>query len=327
MGRKVCPWRYLQYYDLENINRGVTKHREMGVVVSRMINEIFKSDELRAKYVSETGQRNVNVLTDLFEEASKIFITPKRKERFGQLSWETFVKEARKMKLDNYKPDKKRRLPDNESTLLATNPEAFATPTREPRQQPQQPQQLQQLQQEVEMITVQQPIQEVNIAAIVSPPPPSPPTTRAKSVLKSTAPTTRASKKKTAATTKKSTPSSTSKAKPPTTRKRRSYKSTASKKSSSQSTNTFESTFQPKQIVLKRNHCGQFESSPCSFCDSMNPIPTSHRCGLLQKGGMIDGDKEICGKAFCGPCGSSWGCEGSPYYCKLHAIPNMYEYD
>ena len=150
VGRKVCLWRYLQYYDLENINRGVTKHREMGVVVSRMINEIFKSDELRAKYVSETGQRNVNMLTDLFEEASKIFITPKRKEIFGQLSWETFVKEARKMKLDNYKPDKKRRLPDNESTLLATNPEAFATPTREPRQQPQQPQQPQQLQQEVE---------------------------------------------------------------------------------------------------------------------------------------------------------------------------------
>ena len=197
----------------------------MGVVVSRMINEIFKSDELRAKYVSETGQRNVNVLTELFEEASKSFITPKRKEKFGQLSSKTFVKEARKMKLDNYKPEKKRRLPDNETTLLATNPKAFIIPTREPRQQPQQPQQ------EVEMITVQQPIQEVEIITIVSRPPPSSPTMRAKSINKSTKPTTRARKRKSVATAKKTTPSSTSKAKkvvsPPTRRKKRSYKSTA----------------------------------------------------------------------------------------------------
>ena len=85
--------------------------------------------------------------------------------------------------------------------------------------------------------------------------------------------------------------------------------------------------FQHKQIVLKRNHCGQFEPSPCYFCDSMNPIPTSHMHRFTQKGGMIEGDLEICGLAFCGPCGNFWGCEGFPYLCKHRVLSNMYKYD
>ena len=72
----------------------------------------------------------------------------------------------------------------------------------------------------------------------------------------------------------------------------------------------------PTQQVMKRNAVGQFESTSYHFCPAK--LPTSHQCAYLQPGGMKDELSEICVLPFCGKCGSSWGCEGSPYRCKYH---------
>ena len=291
IGRKVCPWRFLQYYDMEKIKRGVSKHREMGVVISRMIDQLYSSDVHRMNYIN--GQNDMTVLTNLFDFASSMFKnTDIRKARFGQLSWETFVKEARKMRLRNYTPEKHaRKLPENPSAFMATNippsasqPDSSLTPTSPT-----------DIETETTTASVSTAAASTPLPTTVTPTPISPPSP----------PTARATQRKRKPTSKTST-----------TKVRKPRKAT--KKSTS--TTPFENAFDGKitQVVLKRNAANQFIPAPCAFCDSMHPLPTSHRCTVLQKGGMIDGDVEICGRPYCGPCGSSWGCEGAPYRCKNH---------
>ena len=312
IGRKVCPWRFLQYYDMEKIKRGVSKHREMGVVISRMIDQIYSSDVHRMNYIN--GQNDMTVLTNLFDFASSMFQnTENRKARFGQLSWETFVKEARKMRLRNYIPDKQhRKLPDNPSAFMATNIPPSSTQTPSTTSTTTATAQDQQTVTSVPTASASTPLPTNQRVTIISPSPiqpPSPPTTRAKA----------RSRKASATSKRKEKPASkTSTAK--VRRPRKTSKKQPSTKTTSSST-SFENIFgdKVKQIVLTRNAANQFTPAPCAFCDTMTPLPTSHRCLRLQKGGMLDGEVEICGRPFCAPCGSSWGCEGFPYRCREHA--------
>ena len=61
----------MQPYDLEKIKRGVTKHRELKVVVTRLLDEVHKSNELKERYVR--GSKNMSVLTDIFFKICHIF--------------------------------------------------------------------------------------------------------------------------------------------------------------------------------------------------------------------------------------------------------------
>lgn len=267
IARKVCPWKFLVPSDLVNIKRGVTKHREMRVVITRILDAIYKCDELKQRYAS--GLQDMTALTDVFFKCCHIFkTTSKRESRFAQLSWETFVKDARQMPVLAYKSD------GTDTPIVSPTP---------PSQDTSQPQSA----------------------------PPSPPRTRAASKRKKA--TTVSSRRK--AASKAPAASKATKAKVPRQRTPRKAKKNTT------STTSFEKSFgngKIKQIVLKRNAANQFESSPCAFCDSMRPLPTSHRCLAEQKGGMLDGENEICGRPFCAPCGDKWGCEGAPYRCKDH---------
>ena len=48
------------------------------------------------------------------------------------------------------------------------------------------------------------------------------------------------------------------------------------------------------------------------ICQICKGIQTQHRYLFEVAGGFI---KNICGKAFCAPCGASWLCEGEPWRC------------
>ena len=265
--RKVCPWKFLQCSDLVNIKRGVTKHREMKMVITRILDTIYKCEELKERYAS--GIQDMTALTDVFFKCAHIFkTTPKRESRFSQLSWETFVKDARQMPVLAYKSDG------------SDTPIVPPIPPSQDESQSSQP-----------------------VSPSPTQSPPSPPKTRA------------ATRRKKTSTASKRKPKAASKA--PTAKVRRPRTVRKSKTNTPPAT-SFENTFDGKitQVVLKRNVANQFESSPCAFCESMTPLPTSHRCMAPQKGGMIDGDTEICGRPFCAPCGVSWGCEGAPSRCK-----------
>ena len=71
-----------------------------------------------------------------------------------------------------------------------------------------------------------------------------------------------------------------------------------------------------KRLVNVPPSAREFKSATCPIC---NLIPTHHKCyAEVSDGGVVWDGKRICGKAFCAPCGSKWGCEGSPWRCSDH---------
>ena len=99
VSRKICPYRILQCSDVLHLVRGPNKLREMRLVIDVLITNIQKHNDWYNKYLR--GNRNVHELSQIFHAFKHVFITilsDKRKQRFGQLSWETFVRDARKLK-------------------------------------------------------------------------------------------------------------------------------------------------------------------------------------------------------------------------------------
>ena len=99
VSRKVCPYRILQCSDVQHLVRGPNKLRDMKLVIEMIVTNIKKHDDWYNKYLR--GYRNVHQLSQVFDAFKCVFLnilSDKRKPRFGQLSWETFVRDARKLK-------------------------------------------------------------------------------------------------------------------------------------------------------------------------------------------------------------------------------------
>ena len=99
VSRKICPYRILKCSDVLHLKRGPNKLRDMKLVIEVFITNIKQHDDWYNKYLR--GYRNVHQLSQVFDAFKNVFIiilSEKRKRRFGQLSWETFVRDARKLK-------------------------------------------------------------------------------------------------------------------------------------------------------------------------------------------------------------------------------------
>ena len=109
---KVCPWKYLEDKDFSHIPRGKTKYNEMRLIINELLLEIAKDEKLKKEY--EMGNKNLTKLTEIFEKVKFIFQnTHLRRVRLTQMSWETFVRDARNLKHDREKPDEPKRYSTN----------------------------------------------------------------------------------------------------------------------------------------------------------------------------------------------------------------------
>ena len=70
---------------------------EMKLVIDVLLSEVKKDNELFDTYIA--GIQDIEKITRVFEQAKRVFNDKRRKKRFGQLCWETFVKDARVLKL------------------------------------------------------------------------------------------------------------------------------------------------------------------------------------------------------------------------------------
>ena len=117
------------------------------------------------------------------------------------------------------------------------------------------------------------------------------------------------------------TESSTSKRKRQTTTSSSPRKNQRNEKSQTmESIDNFADEFQlifneNEQENIEVDEFNRFVSISCSVCKS---IKTQHRCLYEVKQGFSYNGKSICAKAFCAPCGSTWGCEGGPWRCQSH---------
>ena len=101
--RKVCPWKYLENSDLEHIQRGKSKYNEMKLVIGEMLHVIHQDEKMKQDY--EIGNKNLTVLTQIFDKVKYIYQTNKaRRLRFSQISWESVVKDARNLRHDRMNP-------------------------------------------------------------------------------------------------------------------------------------------------------------------------------------------------------------------------------
>ena len=82
---------------MDHLRKGSTKLCEMKLVIDVLLFEVKKDDELFDTYIA--GIQDIEKLTRVFEQAKQVFNNKRRKKRFGQLCWETFVKDARVLKL------------------------------------------------------------------------------------------------------------------------------------------------------------------------------------------------------------------------------------
>ena len=296
---RVCPYKFLKARDVCMIKRGATKLGEMKMVIDCLLDYIKNNSDLFARY--KIGMHDIRELTNLFHISIQVYRNGKRKnDRIGQLSWETFVRDARAIRLSSQIPistctTTSRRIKQSSPTPISTSA------SRRIKQS--------------------------------SPTPISTSTTTTRSKarkLSSPTPTsisTSTSRRKTQVSKKcipisATTTCSKARRKRPTlckksnkTRKRQ--KTTSTSLSSSSSTNTSESrneTSKPNHLQLHRNGLS-FISVTCPLC---NTIPTIHRCLAEVKGGFLYNGKKICGKVFCAPCGTSWGNEGAPWRCANH---------
>ena len=94
---RICPYKSLTSNDVDHLRRGSTKLGEMKLVIDVLLSEVKKDDELFDTYIA--GIQDIEKLTRVFEQAKQVFNNKRRKKRFGQLCWETFVKDARVLKL------------------------------------------------------------------------------------------------------------------------------------------------------------------------------------------------------------------------------------
>ena len=72
---------------------------ETKLVINALLDEIKKDEELFRTYIG--GIQDIQVLTRVFDKAKCVFDNKKREKRFGQMSWETFVKDARLLRFSS----------------------------------------------------------------------------------------------------------------------------------------------------------------------------------------------------------------------------------
>ena len=74
----------------------------MRIVVTRLLDVVYKSDELKERYIR--GLKDISTITDIYFKTCHIFKNMSSCEsHFPQLSLETFVKEARQISAIEFK--------------------------------------------------------------------------------------------------------------------------------------------------------------------------------------------------------------------------------
>ena len=99
VSRKVCPYKILKTSDVMHMKRGQNKLLEMKMVIEVLVSKIKEHDGWYNRYLR--GIKNIHELSEIFhafKDVYKNILNVKRKARFGQLCWETFVRDARLIK-------------------------------------------------------------------------------------------------------------------------------------------------------------------------------------------------------------------------------------
>ena len=99
VSRKVCPYKVLKTSDVMHMVRGQNKLLEMKMVIEVLISKIREHEAWYNRYLR--GIRNIHELSEIFDAFKNVYkniLNAKRKARFGQLSWESSVRDARLIK-------------------------------------------------------------------------------------------------------------------------------------------------------------------------------------------------------------------------------------
>ena len=343
ISKKICPYKILRANDVGHICRGQNKLLEMRMVVQVMINKLMENTDLYDIY--QSGCKNFHTLGDIYDKVKHVFLdrmTDKKKSRFGQLSWETFVREARSIKMNApIQPRPVITMDANEQVRTSTRKaqhssnvpiqprpvitmdanEQVRTPTR--KAQHSSNVQHKNIQNQVPPSTSPNPATKTLLSqfGIVSPDKPTPQRRKQPSIKRNNR--KRIAKKRTSTryVTSKSTSSksaqqqkSTSSTRQYTSRKKR----TQINKSSS--VGLFDKEFKQKTTItnkatekeLELNENGHFKSILCTTCSK---LPTQHRCQFELKDGFSHNGRTICGIAVCPNCCTSEGV----WRCRYHA--------
>lgn len=88
----------VSHHDLRAAERGVQKISELKLVMNEMIEYLMNEcgDDIKTQY--ENSRKNVEELTKCFEIAKVIYMKENKTRRLSQMSWESFVKDARRLK-------------------------------------------------------------------------------------------------------------------------------------------------------------------------------------------------------------------------------------
>ena len=322
MNRKVCPYKYINLCDLAHVPRGKKRLCDMRVVIDVLLKNIQSDPQLFHKYTR--GMQNVDVLTQIFHEIKSVFhvINEKRKpDRIAQLCWESFVRDARYLKLQVppthplYGIMRQSILQQRELTNNRVGPQHNIQPPQPVRTLPSS----QSPQSSHSTPNVQTP-NTPNISNSPQTPqsPQNPSTKKTSSKRKLSVNRQRIVKQTPKRLQQIVTPDNL--ARNPTKVKkilRSSMNKTANINFEAMFNNIDTSSLHIKQREKETelDDNGRFKSIMCPVCNTM---PTQHRCHFEVKGGFEYEGKSICAKAFCAQCGSKWGCEMSPWRCSIH---------
>ena len=94
----MAPLRQLDHYDVVDTERGIQKLSDMKLVITDMIAYLLTEcgEEVKQKY--KKGNRQIVPLTKLFQICKIIYLKGNSKRRVEQMSWESFVKDAGRLK-------------------------------------------------------------------------------------------------------------------------------------------------------------------------------------------------------------------------------------
>ena len=327
ISQKICPYKTLRANDVRHICRGQNKLLEMRMVVQVMINKLMENTDLYDVY--QSGCKNYHTLGDIYDKVKHVFLdrmTAKKKSRFGQLSWETFVREARRIKMNapvqsrpamTMDANEQVRTPKRKAQHSSTNAEHNNIQNQIPPS--------------TSSPNISSPTSP-HAAAIGSPPIRSPPirSPPIKSMsrislfnfgivsperpLSQTHTQQSMNEKRTA--TKRTKRKTSSKTKPKTTNRKRKKKTEKNLNSNQLFDVNFRLNNQisnkPSKDELTLDSNGKFKSIKCPNCKA---LPTQHRCHFEITNGFLYEGKHICGRAICPNCCKTEGI----WRCKYHS--------
>ena len=281
----------MSHHDLgREEDRGVQKISELKLVMGEMTEFLVNEcgDEVRTQY--ETCGNNVDELTKCFEIAKNIFLKENKTRRVAQMSWESFVKDARRVKKERLgKVTRTRAAVARPAAVVRQR--AVARPAARPA-----------------AVVRQRAVARQREVAKKKAAPKRKAAPRRNTVAKrNAAPKTNTVAKRQRNIALSSTSTSSR------------FHRRAAQMNNSQATSDFGQTFgnaQEKVTKLRRNAAGCFETVKCSECKVIN---TNHRCTYeVFKGGFMDGNKRICGVPFCRICAGARACEDGSNRCRDH---------